>query len=213
MTEQKTPILHPCVSLDLETSGLDVHEDQVFQIGMVLETGDLNTPPMSLPRVNFIVKPNLNKVMGNAYALWLNSKLLGAIAGTVNIEHEFPGAQIIEEDRVPSKINSVIEEFKSILAGRAASFPDGKPQILAKNGEKLDIPMLNNCGGHNWFKPLISHRSLDVGSLWAPFYGTNVSLKVINKDLGLGDVTHDALKDALDNIVALRAAFKRFHNL
>ena len=56
----------------------------------------------------------------------------------------------------------------------------------------------------SWMREFISHRGMDVGSMYVPVYGTNVSLSVINKDIGIAPVSHNALQDAEDNITAFR---------
>lgn len=214
--------LEPCISLDLETSGLDTETDTVFQVGMVLETGDLSTAPEDLPCVNFVVKP-VAPITGNPYALWLNNNLLGIIAGTIREDN--PDYELVDAKDLLHLILSTLVSWRNYLdKDLGLSFPDGKPQILSKNGEKMDIPMLNNFAysaqvGHewgkvsqNWFRDLISHRSLDVGSIWAPILGRNASLKEINKLTGRPEVTHDALIDAIDNVYALREAFKRAYS-
>lgn len=214
--------LRPYVSLDIETTGLDATEgDRVLSIGMVFDDGLLNTTIDQMPKINIGLKIDmsvLGTLHGNEYALDLNKNLIAYLKGeTTEVMPGMPNPVIMNEQQAWDEVKKFVmnaTEYAQMWDKNNGITKPEKIQLLTKNGDKLDIPFMNThfdrelyLTDKDWFSNMISHRGMDLGSMYIPRYGRNVSLSQINKDIGIEAVTHDALQDAIDNVKGLRTLF------
>src|SRR4051794_29939073 len=101
-------------SIDIETTGLDPSIDQVLEVGVVLwETTDFATRVEDLPTFHRYV--DNGRVYGNAYALSMNSAILGKIAAG--------GVGVIRPEEVGPALASWLKE---VAPGSTKLWPTGK---------------------------------------------------------------------------------------
>lgn len=191
-------LLRPYVSVDIETTGLD-KESEILQIAAVFD--DLVSPIKDLETFNMTIKHEKFR-HSEPYALVMNAKLIEKMTRNENV---YPSWTVA---------NKFIDWLSEIAQQTYFFDTDnnlkmkGKIQFAGKNVANFDIPMLSKFmqeqGLTNQFDLLKTHRTIDVGSLYLPDFGYNVSLSEINQLLDRPEVSHDALDDAMDVVVAIR---------
>lgn len=211
--------IRPYISIDVESTGLEVVKDHhLLSVGMVFDNGEKDMEVEQMPKLHIALKVVEGRnIIGSPYALAMNADLIKFISG---FDKELKG----EDPKYDCDIQllhpeTAYREIRSFIAGTTLAADEWdkengerseKIQVLAKNGSKLDIPMMDNFfynttgAKYNWFSELISHRVMDVGAMYIGKYGKVPSLSKINKDIGRAPVTHNALEDAIDNVEALR---------
>lgn len=200
--------IRPYVSVDVESTGLHTEQGHhLLSVGMVFDDGLPNTKIDQMPKLHLAVE--CKEILGTPYAIAMNSKLIGVISGYD--KEEIEGLTV----RTGNVVCDEVIDFMNKATDFAHQWDDENGerlesiQILAKNGQKLDIPMLDKLfkdyGRDPSFSSMISHRVMDLGSMYVSKYGRNVSLSLINKDLGREAVTHNGLEDAIDNVVEFRS--------
>jgi oligoribonuclease (3'-5' exoribonuclease) len=177
--EEYTMIIHPYLSIDIETTGLDCEKDRILEIGAIYDDGI--TPIEKLHTFRKIVQ--IDRLSGNPYALSLNRDLLLEISkntGELKLVHSF---------------NMWLSDlfYNSPL--------EGKPITLAgKNVGNFDLKFLIKEG----FNYPYNHRIIDLGSMYLTDFGYIPSLNTINKSLNYKPVAHRALDDAMNVVKAIR---------
>lgn len=204
--------LRPYLALDIETTGLDVEKSQVLQIGWVIDDGI--SPVGSLERGSVIVKRKTISY-GEPYALAMNQWLFQ------QMEMKTP------KYPVKNFLRAFYEDLqKAVLTTSKLAYdfdvangekrPSERVQIAGKNAGSFDWPIIIN----NWkakefpshhnleelgqFQKKVDHRFIDVGGAFFDTFGKNPGFDQINKLIQYKDITHDALDDALNVVVALR---------
>lgn len=179
------------VSIDIETTGL-VHESpQILEIAAIYVEGGKEKSVWEQvidPReVSYCGGPP-GLISGSPFALHLNRNLLQKISVGSAIH--------IDDARQKFKRWLVELPFKN------------KITVAGKNFAGFDRPILEK---YNLLPDdLVSHRVLDPGNMWAPYFGYNPSLSELNSFLGLPPVTHRAVDDARNVVAAIEEARKRF---
>lgn len=212
----------PYVSIDIETTGID-DRSHIIEIGAVYE--DWKSPVSELPKVRLPVKWEYYSY-AEPYALFLNAKLIEQITKK-EIEAFSPG-------NAATNLLMFLENCAANV--HAWDFENGfdkslkgKLQIAGKNVAAFDIPKLQLffeslspsrpatpmskiISGHFTakFNAVKMHRSIDSGSIYFNDFGYIPNLTEINKLNDRQAVTHCAVDDAIDVIVANRkkAGFK-----
>lgn len=161
------------VSVDIETTGLDINQDQILEIGAVYDNGIDNV--QDLPHFRCIYK--LDRITGSPYALSMHSELLKEIANTKN------------------KIEPM-KDFHTWLD----TLGEKRMSIAGKNAANFDLPFLIRHG----FSFPYCHRIIDVGSMYITDFGFIPSLDEINQFIEYKPVTHRALDDAINVVIAIR---------
>ncbi len=189
-------------SIDTETLGLDPETCDVLEVGIVLE--DFKSPVESLPSLHFYVTYPDDNYKGNAYAMAMNSEIIGIIAN----RHKQSSKPLNTQLFVPvDMVDHYIHEWLT-----AFSFePDQKILAAGKNFSAFDLPFLKSIGvGNKNSKTRFHHRCLDPASL---FFDPDIddvppSLKECLRRSGIDkEVAHLALSDAIDVINVLRYSF------
>jgi hypothetical protein len=207
--------VRPYISLDVESTGLHPQNGhELLSIGMVFDDGRADTKIEDMPKIHVGIKPG-GDLVGSPYALAMNSKLIGILSGYD--KESIEGMKILGNKEALQAIVTFIQNATEYVVkfDEANKLRPEPIQILAKNGSSLDIPMMNYHFSTyveelnlDWFSRMISHRVMDLGSMYAPMYGRNPSLSLINKELKREPVSHNALEDAIDNVVAYRHIIK-----
>jgi DNA polymerase III alpha subunit (gram-positive type) len=169
----------PYLSIDVETTGLDRSFSHVVQLAAIYDNGKAVG---DLPTFNRLIRWPVLKHC-EEYALNMNRDL----------------------------IQSAFLEKASLVRTVAADFadwlneiqPGGKFTPAGKNVDGFDLVVLRNP--INDFKlDRLNRRCLDPGSMYAEDFDHIPSLDEINKLIGRGKVSHDALDDCWDVVYAIR---------
>jgi len=222
------------ISIDVETTGLDVDFNQILSIGAVIEDTLNPLPFEELPKFHAVIKRE--SVYGSIFALNLNRDLIQAIkdyseARTEELKQEVEesfGAKFYHEDEVVEALfqfcydNGLVPVDPDFL-NKQIKIVNGKPYpILTSNMPKVYL----NCAGKNFagfdkkfleklprWKQVFSIRSrvLDPGILFVDWINDESipSLDECKKRAGIdGVVTHNAVEDAMDVVMLLRQCYK-----
>ncbi len=178
------------VSLDIETSSLIPHPENVISLAMVVD--DLVTPIDQLPRLHILFKHKLKDT--DDYAMAMNSKLLYARASNAAIE-KFPELKLTHVVKDWEHASALIKQF---LHGIAES---SRHSLAGKNVMGFDYQFLPQE-----VKSRFAHRALDPGSMYAkPEDARPPDTAECCRRAGIDDtVTHNALDDALQVIALIR---------
>lgn len=186
------------LSLDIETTDIIPSKGQILQIGCVV--ADTNGEIIDTFEVSII--PNKGRIKGNLFALNMNRDLILDLS-----EKQLDYKAGIN----PSNKYAIGVENAIIMLGRFCSkhFPnDQKIPVAGKNVGTFDIPWLEHHRG-SYELPVFSRRYLDVGPMFVEHYDKELpNLQQCMERAGAsGEVTHNALKDALDVVSCITNYF------
>ena len=197
--------MRPYISVDLETTGVDLEKSEILEIGAVYDDGV--SAIESLEKLEFIIQLDVI-THAEPYAVNMNARLFKAMARK-------------EGTSLAIAFNAITDLFcKGATAAAewdmANKFnPRNKIYIAGKNAASFDIPILKSFLKRREYpntKVLfdsIHYQVLDVGSMYyAEFGGRIPSLSEISARAGRAEVTHKALDDAMDVVYATRAKMK-----
>ena len=201
--------LRPYLALDIETTGLDVKRVHCLQIGWVIDDGV--SPLAELKKGSVIIDvPEIK--YGEPYALWLNGWIFDEmIKASRGKPTKYP---VMDIRNALFELADAIETAyrKAAEFDRANGEKPKKVQIAGKNAGSFDMPIIvnNGCADES-ARPIINrlleyvdHRFIDVGAAFFETFGKNPGFDQINKLIQYKDITHDALDDAMNVVVALR---------
>lgn len=179
------------IAIDVETTGLNVNQDQILQIGAVMfDSTDMETPVDELPSFETLVQ--YDRYTGDAFALQMNQAILLRLAK----EGGAPPA-----DAIFNLLRGFILDHSEEIENAQGFKKKVAPHPLGFNVAAFDIAMLKN---HGLNPTLIHHRPFELGTMFAhPETGPAKSSEIIPKLLGT-EVAHDALKDAQDAVELYR---------
>lgn len=179
--------LEPYISLDLETSGVDISKAQILQIAMIYD--DFTQTKIS----------DMPSLLINIQYRELSHATLEALEINKNLI-----TQILDKDDPVKKRNcSEAMDLVSAFLCKYSNKNGGKITIAGKNAASFDIPILDNHLD-NKIGLYIKRRSIDVGSLYYPDFGYVPTLSEVNKLTQRSEVKHNAYDDASDVIFAIR---------
>lgn len=181
------------ISIDIETTGLDLVKSKVLQIAAVYDDG--KTPLFNLPFLNIFIDNGdfIDYAELGALAMHEKTRIFSKIAKA-------------KKDNATRSIQSALYDLLEFIRKHKSH----KNIVIAgKNVGTFDIPLLknkmDNSGKREWDQ-LVHYAVLDVGSLYFSDFGRIASLSDVLKNIGANriEVTHDALDDALDVVRAVR---------
>lgn len=199
------------VSIDIETTGLDPETCQILQIGAVIED-TLNPVPLEdLPSFKCIVEHE--NYSGSPFALSLNSWILKILGGLENKTKEERLEYRKYHNILPAGL--VAKSFQMwLIENCLATDLIGPVKINAagKNFASFDKVFLQKLP--NWGANVqIRQRILDPAILLTD-WTTDESLPnlqvCIDRCKLTGEVTHDALQDAIDVVRVIRSVTKNY---
>ena len=199
------------VSIDIETTGLDPETCQILQIGAVIED-TLNPVPLEeLPKFQCIVEHNT--YVGGPFALSLNSWILKILGGLENLTKDERLAYRKHHNILP--VGLVAHSFQMWLASNgipAEATGCVKINAAGKNFASFDKVFLQKLP--NWSSNVqIRQRILDPAILLMN-WKTDESLPNLQVCMDrcelAGEVTHDALQDAIDVVRVIRSVTKDY---
>jgi len=184
-------------TLDLETTGVvEKSPKHILQVSIVVEDPKNLMPLNELPHFTCYVRQK--KVEGEAYALAMNSKILGYISG---YNKETPPYPIYDEG----------EWIKHAMAFLALHFPnqEGKIFCAGKNVGTFDFLFLPET-----LRKQFSFRVIDPAMQFTDLLNDEkvANLETCKQRAGLEPVvSHDARQDNLDVIAVLRTRYGKVY--
>jgi len=193
----------PYVSIDIETTGVGPEVD-ILQIAAVLDEPGKDIE--ELETFDVILKHG-NFKNAEPYALYLNADLIDTIRQGKDERIVYPRYAIEALNRKLTEWMAPVLEY-DLVHGTGMK---GKHMLAGKNVGGFDRPKLEyaaetyvNKAARQELVSKIVHRTLDPGSMYFHYFGYNPSLSEINTKLSRQEVSHNALDDAFDVVVAIR---------
>lgn len=203
--------MRPYASVDIETTGLNKQLCDMLELGAVIDLG-VGHAVQNLPSIELKTDNPEGYFHSEAYALNMNTRLIAAqidkdvkkyspketfdiffhlIKDAANFAYEWD----MKHDEVIWKVKKV--------------------QIAGKNYGVFDAVVMNNYFTRKGITELaikelnsyIMHRTMDVGPMYAQYFGYVPDLNQINKMIGYAPVAHTGLADAFNVVVAVRKKF------
>lgn len=204
------------VSIDVETTGLDRDNDQVIEIGAIIENPLDQKDFDDVKKFHAIVRHD--RYSGGAYAINLNQRIFKILADREQYRDDALLAYDTKYNIIPARL--VVSEFYAWLFANLTNKPStyGEPIKLVaagKNFASFDAPFLRNLPDFSKFIKF-DHRHIDPAILYTNFFtDTSISnLKTCLEKAGLEPiVTHDAVKDAWDVIRLLRPMYDKLDSV
>lgn len=196
--------IRPYISLDLETTGAqDKERVEILELGYVRENG--TSPIAELEQEQYLFDVS-SFSYAEPFAMQMNQKILQEIADKNSTKYS-PAV-------VFDKLLEAIERCKVEAEDwdRAHELPVKSTICLAgKNVATFDLPILRNYfksrvhpDKFKLFEDLIQHRVIDVGSMFYEDFGYVPNSNELVKHLGLPQVNHRAMDDAMMVVKAVR---------
>jgi hypothetical protein len=199
------------VSIDIETTGLDPETCQILQVGAVIEDTQNILALDQLPRFNCIVEHQ--SYAGSPYALWLNSNLLKILGDMESLKKDERLDYRKSHNILP--VGTVATSFNMWLAAHGFAQSDTGAitiNVAGKNFASFDKNFLVKLP--TWTSKIqMRQRIMDPAILFMNWQQDG-SLPNLNKCIeraGLtGEVSHDAVDDAIDVVRVIRAATNNY---
>lgn len=199
------------VSIDIETTGLDLETCQVLSIGAVIEDTNNIKPIEELPTFHGVVLSK--QLSGQPYALNMNKDLIEAMVYYQTADEDeridlerLKGMKFYEKDQI-------VEAFYKFLLENGIE-PDGdKVHITAagKNFATFDLKFLERLPRwKQWIR--VRQRIIDPSILYTDWKADDSlpGLGLCKYRAGLPEeVAHDAVEDARDVILLLRKEYTK----
>jgi DNA polymerase III epsilon subunit-like protein len=196
------------VSIDIETTGLDRQNDQVLEVGAVIEDTEKQLYFEEIPKFNAILK--YNRLSGSPFALSLNARILEILKNIPRKNDENRHAYIIEHNIIkPEDLGLAFFTFLTSNGYKESEYGDVKIIAAGKNFASFDRPFLENIPNFTEYVKL-GHRSIDPVNHYIDFLNDTdlPSLDVCKERAGIeGVVTHKAVEDAWDVVQVLREKY------
>jgi len=204
------------ISIDIETTGLDRENDQVLEIGAIIENTHDPKPFEELPKFHAIIQHD--RYEGSAYAINMNQRIFKIHANfpTYGSMEEISD-YIIKHNLVP--VDAVAQDFYFWCMQNLINKPKDtqtpvKSIVAGKNFVDFDKPFLDRLP--EWKKYFAFHRRvLDPSTIYTDFI-LDTKLPDLNKCLeraGIDSVVgHDAIGDAWQVIQVLRSKYDQWHD-
>lgn len=194
------------VSIDIETTGLDRENDQVLEVGAIIEDTDKQLDFKEIPKYKAII--NHDRISGSNYAINLNARIFEILANIPRINK----MDYMIEHNIINPEDLGLSFFTFLISNGYTQEPsNGDVRIITagKNFSSFDKPFLENIPN---FSDYISmgHRSIDPANFFIDFETDTElpSLDTCMKIAGVeGKVTHNALIDAWDVVRVLRTTY------
>lgn len=193
------------VSIDIETSGLDRQNDQVLEVGAIIEDTSKQLSFDEIPKYEAIIK--YDRLSGSPYALNLNARIIRILKEIPRGENEKQDYCILYNIIKPEDFAL---SFHTFLTSNGY---DGNKKIkiitAGKNFSSFDKPFLERMPNFTDYIDM-GHRSIDPAPIYIDFMNdTEIpSSDVCMERAEINDsVTHVAIEDAWDVIRLLRKKY------
>lgn len=194
------------ISIDIETTGLDKENDQILEIGAVIEDTKNLLPIEELPKYKAII--NHSRLSGSPFALHMNSRIIETLKNIPKSGEERKDYMIKHNIMT---LESLPLSFYSFLLQNGYNDNESGIHIIpaGKNFSSFDRQFLEKIPNFTSYINF-SHRTIDPANLFIDF---NIdeeipSLNECLKRAGVDkEVSHNALDDALDVVRVLRSKY------
>lgn len=200
-------LMRPYLSVDIETTGLNRQKSEVLELGLVADLG-IGRSVADLPKYNLVLD-NPFYEYSEPFAMNMNARLIAA-----QVNHEVVKTK-------PSEAFEIVINLTKHIAKASLDWDNNNPnvqwkaekiQIAGKNASVFDVPVLNQYFIRKGIDPKFleewqkycMHRFIDVGNLYARYFGYVPDMNQVNHITGRGPVRHQAMEDAIDNVFAVR---------
>jgi hypothetical protein len=189
------------VSIDIETTGLNPNEDQVLEIGAIIEDTENKLSFEDAPKFSIILEHP--KYIGSATAISMNARIFDILG---KIPSRADDASKYRYENYIVKAEDAAQHFAKWLSENGIKYP---VNAAGKNFGTFDLRFLKNLPG--WEKRIIiSQRIIDPATLFADFKNDSTlpNLSECKRRVGIEEkVTHVAIEDAWDVIQLLRTKY------
>jgi hypothetical protein len=217
------------VSIDIETTGLDPENHEILSVGIVIEDTSLKLDPENLPTLHIGILHE--EIRGSLFAINMNNDILKKILGYQGAKTVEEKAEYEKSNRMVfrKKEDVVVEIYRFLFRNGFVDFtPEEMQQSEIIDGVRYPLigsknpPARINAAGKNFstfdkvfleklprWKQLMRTRQrvLDPGILFVDWQNDEAlpTLQTCKDRAGIqGQVTHDALEDAIDVIMVMR---------
>lgn len=198
------------VSIDIETTGLNRENDQILEVGAVIEDTDKQLDFDEIPKYKAII--NHDRISGSVYALNMNARILEILANIPkDIEER---TEYIIKHNIISPHDFALS-FQSFLTNHITTFDKKisnstvKIVVAGKNFSTFDKVFLEKLPRVTEYMSF-GHRSIDPANLYIDFENDK-EIPSLNECLDRAEiddkVTHNALLDAWDVVRVLRKKY------
>jgi len=204
------------VSLDIETTGLDIEADQILEFGAIIEDTEDQLPFYEIPKFRRIIK--WNRIYGHPFALNMNANLLKTLAGIplphnkLDYDEYLKKHEIISIDRLAHQVRDWLQDNYLTKKERKkiGNFQKLYINAAGKNIASFDALFLNRVP--NWCRYIqFRNRFIDPGVLFVDWKKDESvpGLKTCKVRAGLDDtaIMHNAIEDSWDVIQVLRSVY------
>jgi hypothetical protein len=194
--------IRPYISLDIETTGLDIEKSNILQLSMVFDDG--LTEVHKLKTLDVLID-NDKIDYSEPYAMKMNKWIFD------NIDSFDPRYRVVSINLAHELFCGFVDECSLIIdrfnKENGVENPKTSVQFAGKNVGQFDLAIIKNQFKKNdlGMPENIQHRTLDVGPMYFRHFGYAPTLDEINSMLGNHEVTHNALDDAFNVVDAIRA--------
>lgn len=189
------------ISLDIETTGLDIENHQIIEFGGLLEdTSNPDVPCAMMPQFRwYVYQPEYR---GSPFALSLNAAILKKIAEFEAQDWKSQGLMFF-----PSEIAGKFRQF--VLDN---GLNPKQIVVAGKNAASFDIPFLKRLPKWKDSGLVISHRVLDPSILFTDFENdvAPAGTGLCAKRAGVESGAHTTIEDSWTVIELLRKGTKNY---
>jgi oligoribonuclease (3'-5' exoribonuclease) len=174
------------IALDIETTGLDPQVHQVLEIAMVADVRQCSV--RDCPVFHEIIHPNSDDIIGSPEALLMNQRLLTAMVE----------GKAVDMDTAMVRLDYWLDDH----------VPPGRRYLLGKNVGSFDRQFMKRVP--RWPDGSFSHRTLDIGSLYAKesgIPGQSELIKQVAQTYAIPGKEHEAVYDARVSLALARSAW------
>jgi oligoribonuclease len=199
------------VSIDVETSGLDPETCQILQVGAVIEDTQIIKEIEDLPKFQCLIEHQ--SISGSPFALNMNRELLQKIGELERADREDRAEIRKKYNIIP--LNLVARSIRMWLEANGINGEEGSPvsiNVAGKNFARFDKQFLQRLP--NWNSVInVRSRIIDPAILcmdWAKDSSLPNLDTCMQRSHVKGEVTHDALQDAVDVVRVIRGITRNY---
>lgn len=201
-------------SIDIETTGLDAETCQILQVGAVIEDTNNILPIKDLPKFSCIVEHP--EYTGSAFAINMNSWIFGILA-QLDIATKEQRSILRAEHHImpPSLVTKALYEWliaNGITPTEGSRTGQIRITVAGKNFGTFDKKFLEKLPG--WSAHIqVNQRILDPSVAFIDWKNDDVIpnlTKCMNRAGISGEVTHNAVQDAIDVINVIRSVTNNY---
>ena len=196
-------------SIDIETSGVDLQNDQILEVGAVIEDTEKQLSFDEIPKFNAII--NHKRLTGSVFGLNMNVRIIEILKNIPRNSETFEKLDYIRKHNIVD-LETLGLSFYTFLSSngiKETEHRDVKIIVAGKNFGSFDKNFLEKIPSFTKYIKF-GHRSIDPANFYIDFSSdTEIpSLDECMKRAEIRDTaTHVALQDAWDVVRVLRKKY------